>query len=496
MRGLALLPILVCAAASAQNWALLNPAYKYNYSNDGSDTISNQIFVTHIDTLGEDSFRYELNRIAVQCDSCLDGTGGVNAWCNGCYLWLDQPQFPQRDAYVSGTTWHMSGPHSIAVLPDKPWGSTWLMDTASSTVATVVGIMDSIFMGISDSLKIISTSAGDTLVLGRNTGIVRWDDPYGAVSWRLIGVHGPDIGHLIPSPAGLMDLAPGDILQYEFCVGAHQGDEYVDTDFGTCKYTITGPAVSDMDGISYPASNVAHGTNVSHIGSSALWEYSATDPICFGPAVHRWSTPFYRLATSYPGQFIGPDTLEPGLWSDGFTCVAQHELGSDGNYVIRSRSFDLSTGTGNLISTLTTSIDNLVAIYPAIYEGSAGIVFGAPYGMQLIDLYDFEGCQDYYLVGTVLSGDTSGVITSDSEILSVAQFDVDQEMFPSPNPANDHLDLSAVRSGETYSILDPIGRVVMSGTVGDGHILISCLTEGSFLIKVGDLRGRRFIIAR
>ena len=43
----------------AQNWALINPAYKYNYSNDGTDTISNQVFVTHLDTLGVDSFRYE-----------------------------------------------------------------------------------------------------------------------------------------------------------------------------------------------------------------------------------------------------------------------------------------------------------------------------------------------------------------------------------------------------------------------------------------------------
>ena len=40
------------------------PDYKYNYSNDGTDTISNQVFVTHVDTLGVDSFRYELNRIA------------------------------------------------------------------------------------------------------------------------------------------------------------------------------------------------------------------------------------------------------------------------------------------------------------------------------------------------------------------------------------------------------------------------------------------------
>jgi hypothetical protein len=36
-------------------WALLNPEYKYNYSNDGTDTISNQIFITHMDPLGLDS---------------------------------------------------------------------------------------------------------------------------------------------------------------------------------------------------------------------------------------------------------------------------------------------------------------------------------------------------------------------------------------------------------------------------------------------------------
>lgn len=40
----ALLPLaLVCTLlVHAQNWALLNPAYRYNYSNDGTDTISNQ----------------------------------------------------------------------------------------------------------------------------------------------------------------------------------------------------------------------------------------------------------------------------------------------------------------------------------------------------------------------------------------------------------------------------------------------------------------------
>jgi hypothetical protein len=47
--------VLQCGLLSAQYWALLNPEYKYNYSNDGTDTISNQIFITHMDPLGLDS---------------------------------------------------------------------------------------------------------------------------------------------------------------------------------------------------------------------------------------------------------------------------------------------------------------------------------------------------------------------------------------------------------------------------------------------------------
>ncbi|HNK85042.1 MAG TPA: hypothetical protein PKL41_07565, partial [Flavobacteriales bacterium] len=79
--------LLSALALHAQNWALLNPAYKYNYSNDGSDTISNQIFITHIDTLGPDSFKYELNKVVVRCDTCTTVIGGN---CNGCFLSLDQ----------------------------------------------------------------------------------------------------------------------------------------------------------------------------------------------------------------------------------------------------------------------------------------------------------------------------------------------------------------------------------------------------------------------
>ncbi|MFN6115388.1 MAG: hypothetical protein ACK46G_16010 [Flavobacteriales bacterium] len=65
-----LLAIILLAAANvtlAQDWALLNPAYRYNYSDDGTDTISNQVFVTGTELVGPDSIRFALNRTARSC---------------------------------------------------------------------------------------------------------------------------------------------------------------------------------------------------------------------------------------------------------------------------------------------------------------------------------------------------------------------------------------------------------------------------------------------
>jgi hypothetical protein len=78
-----LLLITITLLSSGQDWALINPAYRYNYSDDGTDTISNQIRVMEVDTLGVDSVLYTLNRIAFLCDSCPASLGGL---CDGCFM--------------------------------------------------------------------------------------------------------------------------------------------------------------------------------------------------------------------------------------------------------------------------------------------------------------------------------------------------------------------------------------------------------------------------
>ena len=202
--------LAIASGASAQNWVLLNPAYKYNYSNDGSDTISNQIFVTHIDTLGVDSFRYELNRIAVVCDTCPASMGGP---CDGCFAWLNQPQALQRSVIVSDSAWLFVDPDTFLVLVDAPLDSLWSFRPDGSILASLGQAVSTEVFGVSDSIRKISLSNGDSLLLSQAFGLLRIPGDQ-ETSLELLGVQGPEVGVLLPKPLDFFDFQVGDVVNY------------------------------------------------------------------------------------------------------------------------------------------------------------------------------------------------------------------------------------------------------------------------------------------
>jgi hypothetical protein len=199
MRPLALLIFCLSLSANAQNWALLNPAYKYNYSNDGTDTISNQVFVTHIDTLGPDSFRYELNTITELCDTCQGPQ---------LFLKTNSPEFLQRRVRAGATVWHFSDPGSFVILPLRDVGMPWLFDTLANVQATVTLIDTVDQFGASVPRKTIQLSNGNVIQLSEAYGILNWIDH------TLIGVQGAEVGSLIPTVAGFFPYQAGDVIQY------------------------------------------------------------------------------------------------------------------------------------------------------------------------------------------------------------------------------------------------------------------------------------------
>ncbi|MEO5585529.1 MAG: hypothetical protein ABIQ75_08750, partial [Flavobacteriales bacterium] len=101
----------------AQNWALINPDYKYNYSNEGTDTISNQIFVTHVDTLGVDSFRYAMNRVGIACMDCTQGLTSTCYFGSNNAVRAEQRQFMGWSLARTGDQWSMEGADTLLIHP-------------------------------------------------------------------------------------------------------------------------------------------------------------------------------------------------------------------------------------------------------------------------------------------------------------------------------------------------------------------------------------------
>ncbi len=493
----ALLPLaLVCTLlVHAQNWALLNPAYRYNYSNDGTDTISNQIRVMHIDTLGVDSFRYELNLIGVVCDTCT---------APGLYLLLNQPQFMQRKVDVGPSVWHFHDPGSMVILPQAGLGESWVYDTLAGISATVTVEDVTQVFGSDEQRKVISLSNGDSIVISETNGVLRWNDH------ELIGVHGPDVGSLIPSLEEIFPYQAGDVLEYQVREGGYDGINAYAGSTRVYKFTVdTGTLFST--GIAYSGQYIEHS-----------WEWADTS---FDPEQtfsHLTTTgsswmagapefPWSELQVSYPGQLVRGRVHE-SIWlpPDTAICIAKHWLNAAGDHMIGCEPIPDPGGTEEWPLTFrllepSTLMDELVLVAPVGYyvagiPDGCGVRYRAGVGFEYYQGCYFEWGEDYTLTGLVLNGDTTGIIHSDEFIISllVSENGAQTSVIIAPNPASDFILLSSSIPGTTCSITDLQGRTILQHRIisTNERMDVQALPPGMYVLMMDGIRPQRFVIAR
>lgn len=385
------LPItLSCAvlavAAQAQNWALLNPAYKYNYSNDGTDTISNQIFVTHIDTLGPDSFRYELNRIGVVCDTCLASMGGP---CDGCFVWADQPQFLQRSVIVSPTGWLFIDPDTFLIRPRVPSGQSWPYHPDGSLSAIASEPIATTFLGVADSIRSIELSNGWTIQLSKLFGLVSFQGSQ-AAAYSAIGVHGPDLGQLIPEPLDYFDFGPGDILRYDMGqIIASQIPPAVDWQK---HWRMTIETRTEVPGgilFTYALEILYFGgvgaTTPAWLdqGFSGTWLLMDSSLRAYNP-----------MLASYPGELVDWEcAMYPSISYSPFNrkVLAEHSIAPGGHYRVEARRTDQGSwcsDTGRSILTNPNAVQYGLYAFDDVdcvnlwYEQGTGVIMNEDFGFE------------------------------------------------------------------------------------------------------------------
>ncbi len=463
--------VLGTCIAQAQNWALLNPAYRYNYSNDGTDTISNQIRVMDVDTLGVDSFRYELNDLAVPCSDCIDD----------CTINLHVPQFLMRSCLVNNGTWSFFDSTEYRINAFAIIGEQWIFDVGNETSGSVVNISEEPLFGTTDSVRTMTTELNDTVRWSRNFGIIQWSLHNGP-SYNAIGVHGPDIGNLIPSFNEFFRYQPGDVVQFENSYREHAHYSATQTRFHITQ-RIENPGQLIFNGYAYSKHTHINAPSTYSTDDNMTW---VANEVPGGAAIH-----------SYPGSVV--DSLADFLGIGNIGLIVKHHIDAGGYYRIESIPFDhtISMGSTSLFSSFDTG---QVGCDPVAFK----------YGMLIVDtqlgLRSFQRGKtpiEYWVfatIGAVIAGDTIGTVLDDRyfhipEEPQVPEQDP-QSIFP--NPVYGAFVVPGAGANTLIEIYDIDGREVRSILLQAENTPVEVwdLAHGTYLVVVEGLPPQRLVIAR
>lgn len=487
----------LCSWANAQNWALLNPAYRYNYSNDGTDTISNQIRVMHVDTLGVDSFRYELNLIGVVCDTCPASLGGP---CDGCFVRVNQPQFLGYDCFRNGDDWTFNGVDTFLIKSGADLGETW--NYRNGVTAAIDEIWADDVFGVTDSLKRILLSDGDTIILSQSFGIASWER--GDEHCDLIGVEGAGVGRLFPDPLSYFDYQPGDELTYKvrtIRLAQPSGGPmffYARSDFwkvvivertdGTATVTYT---TSVAWNYYFPGWSDAIEEQPNWPRPTGQWSFNRADVLVAHP-----------ILGSYPGEVLDTSICMAAASDQPISYLTRCSVTQDGRSVMHSQHlrqsfYGSSSGFGGPLQDAPDLLPyaTFPDRYNLWYEEGVGLRDAdVLYGVMLPG--DSTGVRAQ-LVGAVIGGDT--VIPPPAINWTVGMLESPGPEFRiHPNPASDFILLSSSTPSTTCSITDLQGRVILQQriTSPNERIDVQALPPGVYMIEMEGIGPQRFVIAR
>ncbi len=471
-----LLSILSFGSVRAQNWALINPLYKYNYSIGGGDTIVHQIRVDATEMITPDSFRYDLNKIATRCNSC-----GA-----GCDLQVHLPQFLQHECHSGPDSWRFTDPGDLIIHPRAMLNESWTFNTQNGAEGIVSEITEGSIFGSMDSVRTMTTSLNDTVRWTKTFGILHWhmhDEPM----YHLIGVHGPDDGTLIPSLAQFFPFQPGDVVELGsgWSSNLQNGNEisrvYIEerSDEPT-RITFSGYA---FNRISYDG-----GVYVDYSNGPFTW------------VVDSLNIPAFRLLQSAPQELVHLGNGYSSAWPTSIDVVARHHRNVDGNYVIEADK-------RVQIALFQAVNDQQSGCLPMLSPGACetDVRFNDQLGLNSWSVcFGNNGDGEaMWTIAAIIAGDTVGTWLND-EYFQVGMKDEFQGRISlHPNPANDHLVIQAYGSTPTaFRIADLTGHFMKWGPLPasvDQVIDVSSLAEGIYVLNLSAAEGsssQRFIIAQ
>lgn len=488
-----LLFLLFPFALGAQNWSPLNLSDKYNYRLDNDPVITQTIWQTNFSVNGPDTtFAFNTK----SCDTCVTIVGGP-AVCNTCYLQRDLPRFFGYEMLkLPAGVCHLRNPGGQTLLLFSAVNDSWLFDTTANVTAQVIDAGNYTVLGNMDSVKTLVLSSGDTVRFSKNYGITQWPNGYGQNSYyRLVGIHGRDIGELVPRMTDYFNFSVGDQFEYHYltsscwssatvydCIRKYAVTS-VQVNGNTTVYHVSGHSMTHWTNGQFNVSGTNYGTvngniyainSADHLGNRFNDEIIESENRAMG---------WWCLDSTYETQNVpvGGDLFAG-------TRLFKDSLGIDA--IAMGYSFDVS------YNYMTTSwgwqfIPYAVTdtLYQTLVNGRPANAVVLKKGLgQVAGYFDcnFECYYYEHLEAYRKGNDTVGVFTSDS-VLNGIDDEETSSVKVFPNPASDQfqVQLPAAISAEMI-LTDAQGRALKTFTHQSGEVFIStaALADGLYFLQV------------
>ncbi len=500
---------LLCLAYS-QNWRVFNKNYRYNYSLQSENYTTIVIFADSVLTQGTDTI-YSLNRIAARCDSCFfyypeAGVEDTN------YIIINQPQFMQKRIVYANNQYRLSDTGNYILPQFTSAGNMWVFNATGNITAQHIGSSIKNYFGVSDSVKTILLSTGDTILISKQLGIIKYPAKFGqhryyilrgienATSYDVFSLY----GEKVPNYYDFFKLKPG-VIQYYSTTSTWSGSQpqcysYLYGRITAISSSITGTVISNsyIDDRKGCLGNCATGMWGSCIMSNPFTFPSVPVNSYTISNAGASSTNFFNhsLYNSYNNNLyigmndsskvyvikFGKTTNDHFFKTYGESCFSSHIQ----NNPIPNFQYSL---------VYHRSLQNNMVYYGKGDESAPFMTFGETFieGYGQVNSF-FPGFEtlDYYCTSAIIDGaDTLGDITIPNIITAVKN---EEKSFSSfgPNPTKDIVTISfpfEVRENTgTIEVKDIYGKIVFQKTVNGGasseQLNLQNLAQGIYFIDI------------
>ncbi len=461
------LPFILLSLASqciySQNWAPINTTEKFCFESDTAERISHVLWVDSVEMF-TDFDVYYLNKVTTPFDWSSMYVLGANQFL------YDSIIIREEGSWEFGKSFD-NNPNYFTILPHASIYDTWEFKediTAEITSTGLITIFDEV-----DSVKTISLSYGNSIILSKNHGIINWMNLY-----ELIGIEGRDLGiNTIKFENMFSRISTGDIVcNYE---GHWEADEQVTGWDAKFRYEIL-----DIERDSHQIV-----INVHALSSYSYW-YNPNKTV---------KSSYITTLVFYPNVFTETylneaifiarnDFPQPQPYFDGYMIFKEYPHKWSGLKKSHITYMSYYYGPTSLFHDCDDSFPNAICAENEPWDCSI-VEYSQDFGFVEYENNGFEWANWNKLVGVIDDGVTFGEIYPEDMFVGQNELEQQTDMFIFPSPTKDLLHIKTSQIGTAnWKIFDLMGNIINQNTefktTEDLLIQVDYLPKGVFILQL------------